>query len=192
MKNPQYLTKDELLKVLEVARNHGPREHAMFLIAYVHALRVSEIASLTLNDIRGGKIDVQRLKGSLHTVQPMHKDANPLLDEPSVLKAWLRERGDGDGSQFVFTSRQGSALNRRQIYNLFEAVCIRSGIEAGRRNIHILKHSILAHLLRAGASVAYLQIAAGHKDPKSTLCYTHVSDNEAAEVVSAKMAEVFA
>jgi site-specific recombinase XerD len=192
MKNPQYLTKDELLKVLEVARNHGTREHAMFLLAYVHALRVSEIAALTLDNIKGGKIDVQRLKGSLHTVQPLHEDSNPLLDEPAVLKTWLRERGDGDGSAFLFTSRQGSALRRRQIYNLFESICIRAGIEPGRRNPHILKHSILSHLLRAGASVAYLQIAAGHKDPKSTLSYTHVSDNEASEMVSAKMAEVFA
>jgi len=188
----EYLSTTELLRVLEAARKHGTREHAMFLLGYVHALRVSEIAHLTLADVRNGFVDVQRLKGSLHTRQALQSHSNPLLDEPAVLKAWLRERGDGDGSQFLFTSRQGSALTRRQIYRLFEHVCIRAGIAAGRRNIHILKHSILAHLLRAGASVAYLQIAAGHKDPKATLRYTHVSDCEASEMVTSKMTEIFA
>jgi integrase/recombinase XerD len=192
MRNPDYLTKDELLRVLCAAKEHGPREHAMFLLGYIHALRVSEIAALTLDNICGAKVDVRRLKGSLHTVQPQHRDTNPLLDEPSVLATWLNARGDADGSRFLFTSRQGSGLTRRQIYNLFESVCIRAGIEAGRRNPHILKHSLIAHLLRAGASVAYLQIAAGHKDPKSTLSYTHVSDAEASEMVAAKLSQVFA
>jgi integrase len=48
----------------------------------------------------------------------------------------------------------------------------------------VRKHRSAAHFLPAGLSVAYLQIHMRHRDPKSTLTYTHVSDIEAAEVAS--------
>jgi len=187
-----YLKPAEVLKVLESAKKNGAREHAIVLLGYKHGLRASEIARLTLDDVRGGQINVRRLKGSLHTIQPLAPHANPLLDEPTVLKAWLRERGYADGSQFLFTSRQGSALSRRQIYNLFEDVAMRAGIEKGRRNPHILKHSLASNLLRGGASVAYVQIALGHVDAKNTLRYTNVNDEEAAVVTAQTMDTIFA
>jgi type 1 fimbriae regulatory protein FimB len=187
-----YLKPAEVLKVLESAKKNGAREHAIVLLGYKHGLRASEIARLTLDDVRGGQINVRRLKGSLHTIQPLASHANPLLDEPTVLKAWLRERGYADGSQFLFTSRQGSALSRRQIYNLFEDAAIRAGIEKGRRNPHILKHSLASNLLRGGASVAYVQIALGHVDAKNTLRYTNVNDEEAAVVTGQTLDAIFA
>lgn len=188
----KYLKPFEVLKVLESAKNHGTREHAIVLLGYKHGLRASEIARLTLDDVRGGMIDVCRLKGSLHTVQPLAAHANSLLDEPAVLKAWLRERGHADGSAFLFISRQGSALSRRQVYNLFEDVAIRAGIEKGRRNPHILKHSLASNLLRGGASVAFVQIALGHKDGQNTLRYLNVSDEEASVVTRQTLDSVFA
>ena len=188
----EYLKPNELLSVLAEAKKKGPREHCMFLMAYRHGLRATEISQLTVDDVRGGKVDVRRLKGSLHTVQPLYSDTNPLLDEKRALAAWLKARGDADGSVFLFVSRQGSCLKRRQIFNLFEDVAFRAGIEHGRRNPHILKHSFCSHLIRAGASVAYVQQAAGHKDPKATLSYTHINQEEAAAVVSSTLGSVFA
>jgi len=126
-----YLSSEQMLHILHVARTeYGTREHAMFLLACMHGLRSSEIATLQVADVQDGRIDVRRLKDSLRTVQPLQTHANPLLDEPTVLAAWLRERGDGDGSRFLFTSRQGSAMCRRQVYRLFEAIAIRAGIPA--------------------------------------------------------------
>jgi type 1 fimbriae regulatory protein FimB len=188
----EYLSKDELLRVLATARKKSPRDFTMILLAYVHGLRASELVALTLDDVKHGKLDVHRLKGSLHTIQPLEVHSNPLLNERTALSAWLKSRGDGNGSQFLFTSRTGSGMTRRQFYNIFEAICIRSGIESGRRNPHILKHTAASHLLRAGMNIAYLQVRLGHADPKSTLAYTHVTDNEAAEVASSLLGQVFA
>ena len=52
----EYLKPEELLKVIAEAKKRGTREHAMFLLAYAHALRASEIAMLTVDDVRSGKI----------------------------------------------------------------------------------------------------------------------------------------
>lgn len=188
----QYLEAGELLKVLTEAKRKGTREHCMFLMAYHHGLRASEIARLTLDSVKGGKLNVRRLKGSLHTIQPIVGHNNPLLDEKRVLQSWLQDRGDADQSRILFISRQGSGLTRQQVRNLFEDVAMRAGIESGRRTPHILKHTLASHLIRNGADTAYVQQALGHADPKSTLSYTHITDNEAAVVKNAVLGRVFA
>ena len=106
---PEYLSEAELLKVLAVAKKRGNREHCMFLLGYGHGLRASEIACLTLSDVQNGMIHCNRGKESETTDEHLREH------EQAALRNWLRERGDADGSVFVFTSRQGSRLSRRQV-----------------------------------------------------------------------------
>jgi len=188
----EYLQPNELLKVLSYARKEGARSHAMFLLGYAHALRATEIASLTVEDVRNGRIRCNRGKGSQHTVEELREHQNPLLNEKLVLAAWLRERGDGDGSVFLFTSRQGSCLKRRQVYNLFRRCAELAGLEPGRLNPHILKHSYASHLLRNGADLAFVQKALGHAHISSTTRYTHVTTSEAHAVSTRILGNVFA
>src|SRR5258708_1728240 len=187
----EYLKPNELLKVLEQARNHAARDHAMFLLGYAHALRASEIALLTLEDVRHGRIRCNRGKGSQHTVEELRENQNLLLDEKMALAAWLRERNDADGSVFLFTSRQGSCLKRKQVYNLFRKCAELAGMEAGRFNPLVLKHSYASHLLRNGADLAFVQKALGHAHISSTTRYTHVTTSEAQSVSNRILGNVF-
>jgi site-specific recombinase XerD len=179
---PEYLKQDELIKVL---KNCDVRSRCMFSLGYGHALRASEIASLTLEDVRGGKINCVRGKKSEHTVEDLRDN------EKAALAAWLKQRGDADGSQMLFTSRQGSGLTRQQVYNLFRKAAELAGIEEGRVNVHILKHSYASHLLRNGADLAYVQKACGHKHISSTVRYTHVSTSEAQVVSNRILGSIF-
>jgi len=187
----EYLKPNELLKVLEYAKRHGPREHCMFLLGYAHALRASEIASLTLDDVRNGRIRCNRGKGSQHTTEELRENQNPLLDEKMAVAAWLRERGEADGSIYLFTSRQGSCLKRKQVYNLFRKCAELAGLETGRVNPHILKHSYASHLLRNGADLAFVQRALGHAHISSTTRYTHITTAEAQVVSNRILDKVF-
>lgn len=186
MKAIQYLSELEVGNVLAEAKRYGSREHAMFLLAYWHGLRASEIAALTVTDIEAGHIDVRRAKGSQRTRQPLRDD------EKRVLAAWLRERGDGDGSQFLFTSAKGSGLSRQQVYNLFADVAMRAGIDRARRHPHILKHSFCTHLHQHGVSLPDIQALAGHAHISSTVRYTHVTQEEAAAKALAAMPASYA
>lgn len=190
----EYLKPQELLKVLQHAKNMGHREHAMFLLGYGHALRASEIAALTLEDVRNGRIRCNRGKGSQHTVEELREHSNPLLDEKMAVAAWLRERGDADGSIFLFISRQGSCLKRRQVYNLFRKCLELAGLESGLTSLgpHLLKHSYASHLLRNGADLAFVQKALGHSHISSTTRYTHVTTSEAHAVSTRILGSVFA
>ena len=187
-----YLQPNELLKVLDYARKQGAREHAMFLLGYAHALGATEIACLTVEDVRNGRIRCNRGKGSQHTVEELREHANPLLNEKLVLAAWLRERGDGDASVFLFTSRKGSRLRRQQVYRLFRHCVELAGIDVDRKGSHLLKHSYASHLLRNGADLAFVQKSLGHAHISSTVRYTHVTTNEAQSVSNRILGAVFA
>lgn len=187
-----YWQASELLQVLATARKQSSRNHCLILLAYKHGLRSQELCNLKLADVQHGRIDVKRLKGSLHTNRPLESDTNILLDEKRALQQWLRDRGDADGSVFLFTSRQGSGLTRRTVYNIFEQVACRARIEPGRRNPHMAKHTLGALAYRSGVDVAALQQLLGHKDPKATLCYTHVTQDEAHVKAKHAMSNVFA
>ena len=188
----EYLQPNELLKVLGYAQKQGARSLCMFLLGYAHGLRASEIASLSVEDVRNGRIRCARGKGSQNTIEELREHAHPLLNEKLVLAAWLRERGDGDGSVFLFTSRKGSRLTRQQVYRLFRHCAELAGMEAGRFNVHILKHSYASHLLRNGADLAFVQKALGHSHISSTTRYTHVTTTEAQAVSNRILGNVFA
>ena len=108
------LENDEVLRLLRAARQHGPRAHAMVLLAIRHGPRVSEVTGLLLEHVnmREGWVRVERLKGSLTTVQTLERHpGQPLLDEMRVINRWLRARRD-DGGGVLFLSTHGGQMNR--------------------------------------------------------------------------------
>jgi len=179
----KYLEMNELLDVLTQARKKSVRDHAVALFAFRFGLRASELSTLKLEDVQGGYCDVQRLKGSEHTRQAITSDSNPLLDVKAVLAEYLKTRQDS-GSMFLFTSRLGSGMTRRAIYNVFEDAAFHAGIEAGRRNIHICKHSLAVNLRKRGVPVDIVQRALGHARPETTIkFYYHTSQDEATTAI---------
>src|SRR2546430_4569446 len=66
-----YLTQDELRRLFDVIDN--PRDYAIFLLAYRHGLRPSEIGLIHVDDIdfKQGRIRLHRLKRSLGGIYPL-------------------------------------------------------------------------------------------------------------------------
>src|SRR5207249_11922830 len=85
-----WLTTDELLRLLKAARERSVRDWALLLTGYRHALRAQELSNLTLNDVdlKTRTIRVRRVKGSLETIQPLEKRAGQQIGRASG-----RERG---------------------------------------------------------------------------------------------------
>ena len=67
------LSPQETLSLLKTARKRSTRDWAMILLAYRHGLRASEVCGIKLADIdlKTSSISIRRLKGSLHTIQPL-------------------------------------------------------------------------------------------------------------------------
>src|ERR1700680_2320958 len=103
-----YLSNEQLERFLQVAKEYGSREHAMFLFAVAHGARAQEICNLRISDINfhSEQIHIARLKGSLDSTQNLLKvKGNALFNEAAVLKAWLDVRKP-DGDNFVLHSQK--------------------------------------------------------------------------------------
>jgi integrase/recombinase XerD len=122
-----------------------------------------------------GSLDIRRLKGSLHTVQPLcrHK-GQPLLDEVRALRNWLEERkqmAKSDGSDFLFLSQKGGRLSRVQFFRVFQACAEKAGLPTQKCHPHALKHSLATHLISENVNLAWVKQCLGHKAIGSTMKY---------------------
>lgn len=190
MKEQRFLTPPQLLALLKAAREHSVRSWAMILLAYRHALRASEVCNLRLSDVnlKAGTIHVERLKGSLESVQTLEKlKGQPLLDERKALNLWLAERKDD--SPYLFTSQKGGRIDRTQFFRILKQCAKQAGVP--KISPHTLKHTRCSLALEGGATIAHVQRLAGHKALKSTLWYTHATDEEAAKAARKAEANLF-
>jgi site-specific recombinase XerD len=187
------LSPQEMLALLKAAKNRSKRDWAMILLAYRHGLRASEVCGVKLADVdlKAGSISIRRLKGSLHTIQPLYQHrGQPLLDETAALRAWLRKR-PLDGSDYLFTSQKGGKLGRTQFFRNFQAVAESAGLEVEKRHPHVLKHSLASHLVSGNANLALIRQALGHQSISSTMQYVGTSDGQAAEALQKALMGLF-
>ena len=188
-----HLTPEELLAVLKTARSRSARDWAMVLLAYRHGLRASEVCDLKIADVdlKAASLSIRRLKGSLHTVQPLYRHkGQPLLDEMTALRSWLRER-QADGSDYLFLSQKGGRLHRSQFFRVFQACAEIAGLPCQKRHPHSLKHSLASHLVAGNVNLALVQQCLGHKAIGSTMKYVAVSDSQATEAAQAALMRLY-
>ena len=189
-----YLSPDDVLRILKLARESSTRDWCMFLLTFRHALRSQEARQLKLSDIDLDNltITIARVKGSRSGVQSLdrHK-GEPTLDEIIALKAWLKERVE-DGSQILFPSQKGGMLTRMQFLRLFKKYAQAAGVSADLDHPHALRHALCSTMAAQHADVYAIQQRAGHKNISNTMVYTHVSDQQASESCQEALMTAFA
>jgi len=162
-----FLTQPELRALFRVITRK--RDRALFLVAYRHGLRASEVGMLQIDDLNLAqqRLTIQRLKGSLAGIHPLR------ADEVTALKAYLRERKSHSPS--LFLSQRGTPISRRQLDTLMKHYGDLADIPASKRHFHVLKHSIATHLLDAGADLRFVQDWVGHASIKNTVIYAQLT-----------------
>src|SRR6478736_9774367 len=99
----EYLTQAEVERLIEAARKrgrNGVRDAAAILLAYRHGLRAQELCSLRWAqvDLRNGRLHVNRAKGGIESVHPLHGPE---------LRALRPLRGN---SPYVFVTESGTPV----------------------------------------------------------------------------------
>ena len=126
----QHLTLEEIKAIIRNIKKE--RNKLMVRVGFLHGLRVTELLTLTKESIQDHYINVQRLKGSLKTVQPWIKHPDPELSEYEGLEAiysTLKPR------EKVFK------MTRNGAYKMIQRSGMRAGIAQHKLHPHALKHS---------------------------------------------------
>jgi integrase/recombinase XerD len=189
---PKALARDEMEATLAapLARDAGSankkesaalatRDRAMLEVFYAGALRVSEIISAKLEDLKleAGYMLV-RGKGDKERVVPLGKSAQEALTEYLSLSRPALAAGKRSGamvagnSPLLFIARGGRKLTRQRIWQMVRAASAASGRAASP---HMLRHSCATHMVENGADLRTVQTILGHADISTTQVYTHLA-----------------
>ena len=174
-KLPRHLSEEEVERFLDApntAQPEGIRDRAVLELLYATGVRVSELASLQLEqvDLEQGLLRC-RGKGSKERLVPVGKSALRWLER--YLKIWPRTSAAGK-RQPLFLTNRGEQITREWVWSLVKECARRAGL----RDVspHTLRHTFATHLLEHGADTRSVQTLLGHSDLATTQIYTHITN----------------
>lgn len=175
-KIPNVLSINEIDNLLDIELKtpYDYRNKAMLELMYATGIRVSELCSLSINDINFSENYVKCFgKGSKERIIPL---GNIAL---SYLKLYLDNYRDlltkKNLNEYLFLNNHGKKMTRQGFEFIIKNICKEKGIS---KNItpHMLRHSFATHLLNNGADLRSIQIMLGHTNLSTTQIYTTVND----------------
>lgn len=152
------------------------RQSLIIEILYDTGLRLSELQSLKVSTLSShsdffkvlGKGNKERLVPFSFKIRDKLKTylnfRSEVLDKNMVL----------DDHDFLFISRKGTHLQKRQIQRIVKEVLVKLST-LNKTSPHILRHSFATHLLDNGADIMSVKELLGHSSISATQVYTHVS-----------------
>ncbi len=151
----------------------GLRDRTMLEVLYATGLRVSELVSLTLEQVNPRQGLVRLVgKGNKERLVPLGEEALDwiqrymLESRPELLKGFV--------SEDLFPTRRGKAMTRQAFWYLIKRYAQQAGIEK-HLSPHTLRHAFATHLINHGADLRVVQLLLGHSDLSTTQIYTHVA-----------------
>jgi integrase/recombinase XerD len=147
------------------------RNRAMLELFYAGTLRVSEVISLKLQDV---KLDMGYVlvhgKGDKERIVPLGRSAQAAISR--YLHAARPQLSHQKSSAFLFIARGGKKLTRQRVWQMVSEASSLTGRHASP---HMLRHSCATHMVENGADLRSVQTILGHSDISTTQVYTHVA-----------------
>lgn len=175
-KLPTVLTPEEVDQLLDATDDL--KYKAMFATMYSSGMRVSEVIHLHYDDISrtNMQIHVRDTKNRMDRYTILSKRNLEILSE-----YWYKK---GKPRGILFPNKfTGEYLT----VSTLEQVIRRSAKEAELpvgTTPHCLRHSFATHLMEAGVDTRSIQVLLGHRDPKSTEVYLHISNKSLMGILS--------
>ncbi|KMZ21930.1 tyrosine recombinase XerD [Haemophilus influenzae] len=174
---PKYLTEQQVSDLLNTPDVDVPlelRDKAMLELLYATGLRVTELVSLTIENmsVQQGVVRVIG-KGNKERIVPMGEEAAYwvrqfiLYGRPVLL--------NGQSSDVVFPSQRAQQMTRQTFWHRVKHYAILADIDADTLSPHVLRHAFATHLVNHGADLRVVQMLLGHTDLSTTQIYTHVA-----------------
>ncbi|MDU8607641.1 site-specific tyrosine recombinase XerD [Pseudomonas syringae group sp. 247E2] len=164
---------EALLAAPDLSEPIGERDRAMLEVLYACGLRVTELISLTLEQVnlRQGVLRVMG-KGSKERLVPMGEEAIVWVER--YLRGARDELLGGKPSDVLFPSTRGDQMTRQTFWHRIKYQATVAGIGKSL-SPHTLRHAFATHLLNHGADLRVVQMLLGHSDLSTTQIYTHVA-----------------
>mgnify|MGYP001047693424 CR=1 FL=1 len=174
---PKTLNREMAQAILDAPHTDTPtgiRDRAILEMLYACGLRVSELTSLKLSDLRIPERTLKiRGKGGRERLVPLGESAAQWLQK---YLAEARPNLSRELSAEELFLENGRALTRQEVWQLVKNYGVQAGAGAAI-SPHYFRHSFATHLLEGGMNLRSVQMLLGHQDISTTQIYTHVEES---------------
>ena len=167
--NERELTKEEYQLLMETAKKRGDERLALLMETIcATGIRVSEVPYITTDAIKKGRARIS-MKGKLRTI---------LI--PAQLCRKLRKYATKHriGRGEIFLTKNGTRLERKQIWAQMKALCKYAGIERNKVFPHNLRHLFARCFYRISHDISSLADVLGHSSIETTRIYLISTESE--------------
>lgn len=163
---PEVLSLEEVKSIIEATINL--KHQTLLSLIYSAGLRIGEALNMRMGDIDSQRmlIHVKKAKGK--------KDRFTLLSGHFLELSRIYYKKYRPHYYF-FEGANGKKYSASSAQHVLRRAVNRVGISK-RVTLHTLRHSFATHLLENGTDIRYIQALLGHNSPKTTMIYTHVSN----------------
>ncbi len=164
---PKYLNRQELQAMLDQCKSI--RDELILLFMYNTGARVSELINFRIEDIdfENNTASIFRGKGAKDRIVNISKDFAQLL------RAFIGKRDKGT----LFLSNWGKPFTPRGIQKKIKDLAAAAGLAyVDKITPHALRHTHAVHALQSGVNIVSIKKHLGHKNLKTTMVYTEISD----------------
>jgi integrase/recombinase XerD len=182
---PRVLSPEEVARMLSLPDEGdrcGERDRAILEMFYATGLRVSELASLRLEDVHfdSGYIRCTG-KGNKTRVVPFGDRARCALE--GYLKHSRQKFVNEQSDRTLFLTIRGTGFSRKGLWKMIKGYAAKA-VPNKTVSPHTLRHSFASHLLANGAPLRVIQEMLGHADIATTQVYTHIDQGRLRSVHS--------
>ncbi len=166
--NPDYLEFEhvEAIRRLPISTLQNLRDRALFEFLLNTGCRISEVLRLKRKDLalemavigKGNKLRTIFLGNAFDWVSRYNNERK-------------------DNSDLLFISQHGKAWGRGNSYNAIKRLGYAVGLNK-RLHPHLLRHTYITYMVRAGVDVRTIQELCGHEDVETTLRYVAVDKKQ--------------
>jgi len=174
---PKYLSLDESKKLLEAVSTdntkHRERDYAIITLFLNCGMRLSELISINLKDIKDDTLTVIG-KGNKERTVYLNNACIKAINE--YIK--VRPVNNVKDKDALFLSDRKQRISKRSVQYIVEKNILKSNLDPKKYTTHKLRHTAATLMYKHGnVDIRALQEILGHESISTTEIYTHV-DNE--------------
>lgn len=178
VKPPRVLSELEYRALRDACRD-DERTGAIVELLLQTGVRIGELANLRLEDIKGDALFIRPFEGHAAREVPMNRSAKQALQRYLTIRPKSRDN-------HIFITKTGRPLLVRNIRSSIDRYFRIAGIKDAK--VNDLRHTFVAHHLRAGTSLVVVSKWVGHKRLSSTERYLDFLANR--EEITPKVKEL--
>jgi integrase/recombinase XerD len=166
-KLPIVLSQDEVQRMFDVCEN---LKHKVILaLLYSCGLRVSELLNLKWSNVDRSRMIINVIAGK------GKKDRQVMLAQSllQLLEVYYREYKT---KEYILSGQFSNQYSAESVGQVMKQLAQKANINK-RVYTHLMRHNCFTHMVENGIDINIIQKLAGHNNVKTTMIYTHISDN---------------